>query len=106
MVGIGRLAALCGVERRTLERLFRDSVGFSPKRLCRIVRFQRVLREVRLRPQAWVDIAVRCGYFDQAHLIRDFRELSGDSPAVFLRDEPALSRCFTSPERLSRFFAS
>lgn len=104
-VNVDDLAATCGPSRRSLERRFDSAVGMSPKRLARIVRFQRVFREARAAgPAEWVDVALRCGYADQSHLIRDFRELSGAPPAAFLDGEGELSRRFTSPERLERFF--
>jgi AraC-like DNA-binding protein len=101
-----RLAALSGCSRRSLERRFDAAVGMPPKRLARIVRFQRVFREAREAASAgWVEVALRCGYADQSHLIRDFRELAGEPPTAFLGGEGELSRRFTSPERLERFFA-
>ncbi|MFN2387861.1 MAG: helix-turn-helix transcriptional regulator [Thermoanaerobaculia bacterium] len=105
-VGVDRLAGLSGLSRRSLERRFDAAVGMPPKRLARIVRFQRVFREARASARAgWVEVALRCGYADQSHLIRDFREFSGEAPAAFLVGEGELSRRFTSPERLERFFA-
>jgi AraC-like DNA-binding protein len=105
-VGMDRLAALSDLSRRSLERRFDAAVGMPPKRLARIVRFQRVFREARAAATAgWVEVALRCGYSDQSHLIRDFRELSGEAPGAFLVGEGELSRRFTSAERLDRFFA-
>jgi AraC-like DNA-binding protein len=105
-VGMDSLAALSGRSRRSLERRFEAAVGMPPKRLARIIRFQRVLREAPAAAAAgWVDVAIACGYADQSHLIRDFRELSGQAPTVFLGAEGELSRRFTSPDRLDRFFA-
>jgi AraC-like DNA-binding protein len=105
-VGMDRLAALSGRSRRSLERRFAAAVGMAPKRLARIVRFQRVFREARKEVTAgWVEVALRCGYADQSHLIRDFRELAGETPTAFLGGEGELSRRFTSRERLERFFA-
>lgn len=70
---------------RQFRRRCREEAGIGPKQLARVLRFRRaaVLLE-RGRPAAGV--AVECGYFDQAHLIRDFREFSGRTPgrmAVF-----------------------
>lgn len=103
------LAAACGLGERQLERRFRDAVGLGPKRLARVVRFQEVLRSLgsaeasAARPD-WVSVALDCGYFDQAHLIRDFRDFSGQAPSRFLAADGDLSRRFMAPERLRAFF--
>jgi hypothetical protein len=65
---------------------FALEVGLNPKRFNRIDRFQRVLEKVhRLPDPEWGQLAVEHGYFDQSHLIRDFLEFSGFSPADYLR---------------------
>lgn len=72
-------------EKRFIE-VFRREVGVNPRLLTRICRFQRVLARTA-RPGAlnWAEIALDHGYFDQSHLIRDFHEFSGFSPAEYLR---------------------
>jgi AraC-like DNA-binding protein len=100
---VDALAAGAGVSTRHLERVFRDEVGLSPKRLARVVRVQEVLRRAGAAPGRWVDVALDCGYADQAHLVRDFRELTGESPARWSGSE--LARQFTAPARLDAFFA-
>lgn len=93
---IDALAASMGVSRRHLERRFRGSVGIGPKLLARIARFQHLVRRLD-RPDSprWAGLAVQCGYYDQAHLIRDFRQFTGESPAAFLGAEHALAELFT-----------
>jgi AraC-like DNA-binding protein len=59
-------------------------VGVSPKQFARIVRFQRALR-VAKHGASWSTVATEAGYYDQAHLIAEFRELAGTTPAAFLR---------------------
>jgi AraC-like DNA-binding protein len=102
---VDRLARLAGLSSRQLDRRFAQEVGLPPKLLSRIVRLQSVLRALRTGSRAWVDVALDCGYADQAHLARDFRALAGTTPNGFLLDEGQLSRCFTSQRRLSSFFA-
>jgi methylphosphotriester-DNA--protein-cysteine methyltransferase len=59
-------------------------VGLTPKRFARVRRFGRVLQSIELgRPVAWSQVAASCGYFDQAHLIHDFREFSGMNPTLY-----------------------
>ena len=69
--------------KRFIER-FKADVGVTPKRYCRLLRFQRVVTSAHHRgPADWTDIALACGYFDQAHLIHDFREFSGLTPTAY-----------------------
>jgi AraC-like DNA-binding protein len=104
-IGVEALATAAGVSPRHLERVFRREVGLSPKRLARVVRLQEVLRRLSEAPGSWVDVALDCGYADQAHLTREFRELAGESPARWIgRDGHELARRFTAPERLDAFF--
>ncbi len=62
--------------RRTIEE-----TGLSPKRLCRVMRFRRAA--TLAERMGWAAVAAECGYTDQAHLIRDFREFTGVTPAAF-----------------------
>jgi AraC-like DNA-binding protein len=71
-------------------------VGITPKLLARIVRFQRVFSEWRADPKRLSRVAAECGYFDHAHLVRDFRELAGVPPAAFLPNQPEFTGFFTS----------
>jgi len=80
-VRVEELADAFGVHVRSLERLFRDELGLSPKRLARLVRFRRVLARLTRRDYpSLTDLAYACGYADQSHLIHDFKELTGRVP--------------------------
>lgn len=81
-------ADVMGCSPRQLRRRCLDETGLSPKRLARILRFRRAQRLAH-SPSSWADIAVRCGYFDQAHLIRDFREFAGGPPTSVFSNCPA-----------------
>ena len=88
------LAARAGVTARQIERRFQICVGVSPKLFCRIVRFRSVFE--RLQGQtSWSRIALRSGFFDQSHLIRDFKQFAGQSPTAFLAAQSSFARCFT-----------
>lgn len=90
---VDELVTLAGVSPRHLRRLFLDQTGLSPKRLCRVLRFQRVIRKLEHGPpRSWADLALDCGYYDQAHMINEFREFSGVTPAEYF------GRFFQSPE--------
>lgn len=73
-----------GYSQRRLIQMFSSHVGLTPKMFCRILRFQRarVLAE-KLGAPDWAQLAVGCGYFDQSHLIRDFKEFSGSTPNIY-----------------------
>ncbi len=76
---IGALADRVGCSRKHLIEQFRAQVGVPPKTLARILRFDRARRLLEAgRPAA--DVALACGYYDQAHLIREFRALAGATP--------------------------
>jgi AraC-like DNA-binding protein len=69
--------------------VFRQSVGISPKRYGRVVRFQAALRQIaRAKSLNWASLAVECGYFDQAHLINEFQALAGLSPTQYRPSDP------------------
>jgi AraC-like DNA-binding protein len=78
---IAQISERVGLSARRFTRLFALQVGLTPKLYARIHRFQHVL-EAMLGPSAddWTAVAQECGYFDQSHLIRECRELSGFTP--------------------------
>ena len=95
-VSINALAAATSVTRRHLERQFLRAVGLTPKRLARIARFQHAL-ELLQQPGAGtrgVHTAAECGYADQSHFIRDFRDLAGCSPSEHLLSQAELTGFF------------
>ena len=93
-VDLARLARDLGLSTRQLERRFQTSVGLPPKLFCRVERFNNVFRAIGRGGVNWVETAVDCGYYDQAHLIRDCRSLSGTTPAVLLGEGADLARHF------------
>lgn len=82
------IVAGIGVSHTRFIQLFRESVGLTPKLYCRIQRFQKVLEAIERggrRQESWAELASECGYFDQAHLIHEFRAFSGTTPLNFLQ---------------------
>jgi AraC-like DNA-binding protein len=70
------LAGLAGdlsLSNRQFERRFQAAVGLSPKPFCGLQRFTQVFRVIGAGDSRWVETALACGYYDQAHLIRDFK---------------------------------
>lgn len=83
---IGDVAAHLGLSRRRLIEVFTAEVGMTPKRLTRVLRFQRAIALARCAGTPdWGRLASQCGYFDQPHLIHDFQELAGLSPVLAFR---------------------
>ena len=76
-----------GLSSRRFIEVFRNEVGLAPKLFCRVRRFQKVVRMISAgRPVDWAEVALTCGYFDQAHFIHDFRAFSGINPSSYLAD--------------------
>ncbi len=74
--------------RRRLTATFREHVGMTPKAIARVVRFDRAVRHARAGQHIqWSALAWQCGYADQSHLVREFREFAGLSPTEFLRQQ-------------------
>jgi len=79
---IASLADRLGWSRKHLAGTFSNLIGVGPKTLSRIVRFNRALGLSRQGENDWADIAADCGYADQAHLVREFRDLAGQTPTT------------------------
>jgi AraC-like DNA-binding protein len=88
-VEIGRLARELGCSRKHLVAQFHEQIGAAPKTIARILRFQHAVRlfhgATGTNPVSGADVALACGYFDQAHFIKDFRQLAGITPTEYLR---------------------
>ncbi|MDQ3610033.1 MAG: helix-turn-helix domain-containing protein [Actinomycetota bacterium] len=87
-VQMSALAAAVGWSRRHLSERFRRELGLPPKVVARVLRFERS-RRVLERPgrPGLAEVAVACGYYDQAHLTRDWRELAGCTPTAWMAAE-------------------
>lgn len=84
-VGISELAAELGYSHRRFVTRFREQVGPAPKTVARLLRFNRAVRLLRRDDgRRFAEIAQDCGYYDQAHMNRDFRDLGGTTPTSFL----------------------
>jgi AraC-like DNA-binding protein len=80
-MSVRQLAEAAGVSRQHLTRVFREVIGVSPKRYCRLERFHAGLAYAGARIGVqWAEVAAELGYADQSHMIAEFRELSGLTP--------------------------
>jgi AraC-like DNA-binding protein len=89
-VPIGELAGELGWSRKRIVARFRKEIGLPPKRAARLLRFEhaRALVESAARPD-WARIAHETGYYDQSHLINEFRSFTGRTPETFFQDTVA-----------------
>jgi AraC-like DNA-binding protein len=92
LITVRRLVREVGWSSRHLQSRFREEVGLTPKAASRVIRFDIARRRLQNRAArggngSLADIAAQCGYFDQAHLARDFRELAGLAPSRWLAEE-------------------
>jgi AraC-like DNA-binding protein len=88
-VQIGELAAELGWSRKRFAARFREEVGLPPKRLARLLRFERAkaLLDRGDRP-GLARLALECGYYDQSHLGNEFRRIAGTTPAAYPASRP------------------
>ena len=83
------VAGQANLSTRQFRRRCLDASGLTPKHLCRVLRFRRACALASAAPD-WAEIAASVGYFDQSHLIRDFREFTGVTPmSVFSKTQVA-----------------
>jgi AraC-like DNA-binding protein len=88
-VSIAEAGMRLGLLPKTFVRRFRHRVGLSPKRFARVRRLQHIVGSVAGRANVdWCTLAAEHGYTDQAHLIHDFRDLAGMTPAAYRPSSP------------------
>ena len=93
---VAGVASDVGWSTRHLEQRFRGEFGITPKAAVRITRFERSVDAARDPRRRLADVAAECGYADQAHLAREWRDLAGRPPSrwrveddlAFVQDEP------------------
>jgi AraC-like DNA-binding protein len=101
-VEVGAICRELSLSRRRFIQIFTEDVGMTPKKFVRVRRFQRALALATATPAPrWSELALACGYFDQAHLCRDWLELTGVSPSRFtaLRRSPVKEHHLALPVR-------
>jgi AraC-like DNA-binding protein len=82
---VRQVANSLGVSHKHFIELFRREVGLTPKRFCRVRRFQQTLVEIKThRVVDWAEVASGAGYYDQAHFVNDFKAFSGITPSNYL----------------------
>lgn len=85
---------------RNFERKFKEEVGISPRLFCRLLRFDKAVNLKIIHPEkSWTDITYLCGYYDQMHMIKDFKEFADSSPQKFFEISPPPTVEFRKTER-------
>ena len=75
------------LSQRQFERKFKELTGFSPKMFSRIVRFEECISKAVSGRQSLTELTFASGYYDQSHMIKDFREFSGNSPKSYFSED-------------------
>lgn len=71
------------IGERQLQRLFKNTVGISPKLYSRIIRFRSAYEQAQSgKSSGWTDVAYSLGYSDQAHFVKDFKSITGVTPTT------------------------
>lgn len=96
LVTVAQLTGITGATERQLQRQFEAHIGISPKRYAGITRMQHALKMLRKKPftSSFAGIAYDAGFFDQAHLIREMKNLSGLTPGQYLHPQNLLAANF------------
>jgi len=90
------LADAACLSTKQFQRIFSEYVGSNPKEFSRTIRFQRALHRLEICPQiSLTTLAYECGYFDQSHMIKDFKVFSGYTPSEYLDVCPPYSDYFS-----------
>ena len=98
-IRIATLAEEIGWSRKHLVDRFRSEFGLAPKPLARMMRFHRACRLARTGTSpGWAGIAAESGFADQAHLVREFAALAGESPTAWARRLALTDSRLTRPE--------
>ncbi len=86
-LGMDEVADMSCMGFRQFERRSLEKIGIPPKLYARIIRFSRAYRMKEINPTlSWTSLAHFCGYFDQMHMIRDFKDFTGVTPSKMDRE--------------------
>lgn len=97
VVNIDALAYNVNMSVRNFERQFIAELGMPPKLFCCITRFDHAIDLKLKHPEMnWTSIAYEAGYFDQMHLIKDFKRFSGTAPKIFIDHAPMIHEKYES----------
>jgi AraC-like DNA-binding protein len=118
---LSEVANAAGLSARSWRRHFSTEIGVAPKRYLRMLRLRHAIALKRMRPpRSWTQIGLEAGYYDQSHLIAEFRSMCGSAPSDFIRElasvpdivagavynSPGIESCEPARPRLTEFYKS
>jgi AraC-like DNA-binding protein len=93
LLSIHQYAYKANMSVRNFSRRFTEQTGVSPKLYCRLLRFNNAVNTRLKQPQTnWTSIAHECGYFDQMHMIKDFKEFANANPSSLFQSNTEFTR--------------
>jgi AraC-like DNA-binding protein len=88
LMSVADVVEQVGFSQRYFIQLFAGEVGLTPKVFSRVCRFQKAIQSAHTRGDVdWAEVALSCGYYDQAHFIHDFQSFAGITPSSYLRQK-------------------
>jgi len=93
LLSVEQYAKKANMSVRNFGRRFMEQTGVSPKLYCRLLRFNNAINRKLKKPQInWTSIAYECGYFDQMHMIKDFKEFANVNPSALFKNNNEFTR--------------
>jgi AraC-like DNA-binding protein len=91
-LSIAELAVQLKMTKKQLQRKFKEEIGISPNAYKKLIRFNQLVNALEFKlPKEWQQLTFESGYFDQAHMIREFKQFTGKAPANFIKHEKKFS---------------
>jgi Transcriptional regulator containing an amidase domain and an AraC-type DNA-binding HTH domain len=95
-ISIDQLSHCLGISRRHLDREFKERIGISPKQFCENLRFKNAYKSMYSSANKGLsDVAISCGYYDQAHLNNEFKKFVGISPIKYFKADSEMQEFIT-----------
>lgn len=102
-IGIKNFCGELQIHKSTLEKNFKHYTGYTPKEYAKVIRFNFLLNRILFSPMNLTEITYEMGFFDQSHMIRDFRIITGMNPTDFVEKKftvPKLAAMAISNKRI------
>ena len=94
MISVAEICEQVNTSERTLQRLFNNWIGLSPKFYARVIRFSHIFQLAQEKKLSWSEVGLESGFYDQSHFIKNFKAFTGEDPTRYFFDEPNLANFF------------